>query len=239
MTGQTVSHYRILEKLGSGGMGVVYAAEDLKLGRRVALKFLPEELNKNPQALERFRREARATSALNHPNICTIHDVEEFEGKSFLVMELLEGETLKQRITARPLPLDAILDIGVQIAEALDAAHKKGIVHRDIKPANIFMTTRSQAKLMDFGLAKLAPDGSSPGASLGSMEGVTTEEALTSPGIAMGTVSYMSPEQTRGEEHGAENAHPSNRVRAAMEDLRHRVVRNRADESETSAGRRA
>jgi len=200
MTGQTVSHYRILEKLGSGGMGVVYAAEDLKLGRRVALKFLPEELNKNPQALERFRREARAASALNHPNICTIHDIEEHEGKFFLVMELLEGETLKQRITARPLPLDAILDIGVQIAEALDAAHKKGIVHRDIKPANIFMTTRSQAKLMDFGLAKLAPDGSSPGASLGSMEGVTTEEALTSPGIAMGTVAYMSPEQARGEE---------------------------------------
>src|SRR5216684_7997488 len=199
MTGHTVSHYRILEKLGSGGMGVVYAAEDLKLGRRVALKFLPEELNQNPQALERFRREARAASALNHPNICTIHDIEEHEGKFFLVMELLEGETLKQRITCRPLSLDALLEIGVQVADALDAAHKKGIVHRDIKPANIFLNARGQTKLMDFGLAKLAPDGNLA-ATIGSLEGVTTEEALTSPGMAMGTVAYMSPEQARGEE---------------------------------------
>jgi TolB-like protein/Tfp pilus assembly protein PilF/tRNA A-37 threonylcarbamoyl transferase component Bud32 len=200
MTGETVSHYRILEKLGGGGMGVVYAAEDLKLGRRVALKFLPEELNQNPQALERFRREARTASALNHPNICTIHDIEEYEGKSFLVMELLEGETLKQRVTGRPLSFDVLLDIGVQIVEALEAAHRKGIVHRDIKPANIFLTARGPAKLMDFGLAKLAPEGNAPGAALSSMEGLTTEAALTSPGIAMGTVAYMSPEQARGEE---------------------------------------
>jgi serine/threonine protein kinase/Tfp pilus assembly protein PilF len=198
--GQTLSHYRILEKLGGGGMGVVYAAEDLNLGRRVALKFLPDELNKNPQALERFRREARAASALNHPNICTIHDIEEHEGQFFLVMELLEGETLKQRIGKIPMPLDSLLEIGVQIADALDAAHKKGIVHRDIKPANIFINNRGQVKLMDFGLAKLAPEITSPGTTLGSLEGVTTEEALTSPGVAMGTVAYMSPEQARGEE---------------------------------------
>jgi eukaryotic-like serine/threonine-protein kinase len=199
MTGETISHYRILEKLGGGGMGVVYAAEDLKLGRRVALKLLPDELNKNPQALERFRREARAASALNHPNICTIHDIEEHEGRNFIVMELLEGKDLKQRIATKPMPFETIAEIGMQIADALEAAHRKGIVHRDIKPANIFITQRGQAKLMDFGLAKLSPAGGGSESTFASFEGAT-EDALTGPGVSMGTVCYMSPEQARGEE---------------------------------------
>ena len=228
MIGETLSHYRILEKLGGGGMGVVYAAEDLKLGRRVALKFLPDDLSKNAQALERLRREARAASSLNHPNICTLYDIEEHEGKCFLAMELLEGETLADRIGGRPLPISAILDIGIQISDALDAAHKKGIVHRDIKPANIFLAARGPAKLMDFGLAKLSPESLPPGTTISSIEGATTSEALTSPGIAMGTVAYMSPEQARGEKV---DTRTGKRSRAALSDRRGNRRRPQAPEA--------